>query len=187
MLTSLRNVFLALLLGGAAAASWYMSLTPVDPRTPAARNGASELGYYLLGAVLRGTNAEGRLVYQISADRVDEDPDETRIQLQNVEISYFETEEIPWLARAARATAPRSREFIDLEGSVTLSTTGSDTGAPTLIETDRMRFEPERYVAVTDGPARVTVGDNWLDAAQLEANLKDDVIHSSDVHASVSR
>ena len=187
MLTSLRNVFLALLLGGAAAASWYLSLAPAESPPPASSGGASDLGYYLLGAVFRGMNAEGRLVYEITADRIEEDPDQAHLRLQNVEISYFETENVPWLARAARATAPRNREFVDLEGSVTLSTTDDDTGAPTLIETEKMRFAPERYVASTDGPARVTVGGSWMDAGQLEANLKDDVIRISDVHASVSR
>jgi LPS export ABC transporter protein LptC len=182
---SLRNVVLALLLAGAAAASWYFSLPPPEPVAPAPAESGENLGYYLVDAVFRGTNPEGRLVYEISAGRIDEDPDSEYLSLDNVEISYFESEEIPWLATAAHASAPMNREFIDLEGSVRL--TSRDEGRATQIETEAMRLEPERYVATTAGPVRFAVNDNWLLADTLKADLRNDVIVASDVHAELPR
>lgn len=184
---SLRNVLLALLLIGGAAASWYFSLPPPVREAPTEAEGGESLGYYLVDAVFRRTNPEGRFVYEISAARIDEDPNSDYLRFDNVEISYSESEEIPWLATAAHASAPMSREFIDLEGAVRLKSTDEDSGRATTIETDAMRLEPERYFATTEGPVRLAVDDDWLTASRLEADLKSDVIVASDVHAELAR
>lgn len=187
MPTSLRNVLLALLLFGAAAATWYLSFPENDRTLRGDAQGAASLGYYLKGAVFRGMNAEGRLVYEINAARIQENPGADFLTLENVEITYFETEDVPWLARAAHATTPLSRAFIDLQGSVRLSSTNDAAGRQTLIEADAMRIEPDRYFAITEGPARLAVGNNWMSAGKLEADLKDDVVRGSNVYAQISR
>ena len=187
MLTSLRNTLVALLLCCAAAASWYFALPETETESQAAARGTGELGYYLKGAVFRGMNSEGRLVYEISAARIDEHPSAEYLSLENVEISYFDAEEVPWLARAAHATAPTNREFVDLHGSVRLSSRDQSSEQHTVIETEAMRLEPERYIATIDGPVRFAVGGNWLTASRLEADLKRDVIRGSDVYGEVAR
>ena len=186
MLTPLRNVLIALLLGAAAVTSWYLAAPRGEPAfRPDARD-TVRLGYYLEGAVFRGTNSEGRLVYQISADRIEENPDAEQLRFENVEINYFESEGVPWSARAATATAPVDRAFIDLRGSVRLVSNDTQAGR-TLIETEAMRLEPDRYFATSEGPVRLAVGDNWLTAGRLEADLIDDMIRGSDVHVHIVR
>jgi LPS export ABC transporter protein LptC len=184
---SLRNVLLALLLTGAAAASWYLNYRPPAIEEPAATEGGESLGYYLVDAVFRRTSPEGRFVYEISAARIDEDPTSDYLSFDDVKISYSESEEIPWLATADHAIAPMNREFIDLHGAVQLRSTDEGSGRATTIETDAMRLEPERYLATTESPVRFAVGDDWLTANSLVADLKSDVIVASDVHAELAR
>lgn len=184
---SLRNVLLALLLVGGAAASWYFNFPAPVREEPVVAQGGESLGYYLVGAVFRRTNPEGRFVYEISAARIDEDPSSDDLTFDDVEISYSESEEIPWLATAAHATAPMSREFIDLRGAVRLQSTDAGSGRATTIETDAMRLEPERYLATAEGPVRFAVNDDWLTANRLEADLRNDVIVASDIHAELPR
>jgi LPS export ABC transporter protein LptC len=187
MLTSLRNVLLALLLVGAAAASWYLSFPQSDGELRRDADRETGLGYYLKGAVFRGMNAEGRLVYEITAARIQENPGSEYLTLEDVEITYFESEGVPWFASAAQATTPISRAFVDLSGTVRLSSTNDDAGQRTMIEADAMRLEPERYFATSEGPARIAVGENWMTASRLEADLKDDVVRGSNVYAEISR
>src|SRR6516225_7024603 len=67
-LGSVRNLILIVLLGVAAAASWWWSRPePVEAPPPRA-SGDQELGFYLHGARMLGTDDSGRVAYEMFAD-----------------------------------------------------------------------------------------------------------------------
>ena len=77
----MRNFLLIVLLGTAAVASWLWS-RPTSLEQPRRREGGdAELGYYLRGARLLGTDESGRAAYRILADRLEEHPDQERLLL----------------------------------------------------------------------------------------------------------
>lgn len=180
-----------LLLAAAALVMFYFgrqprpdaSLRPVDAR-------AYPLGYYLRDAVLLGTDEQGRISYRLHAGLVEERPDDARLSLENVRFEYQPSEQIPWSIVAARGEAPigAERTYLDLKGGVELTRDPDAQGKPARVETSELRLEPDRHLASTAAPVRVSIGDDALDAVGLKAFLdKDRLELESEVHGRVVR
>jgi LPS export ABC transporter protein LptC len=147
MAVSLRTSLAIALLSAAALASWYWSRQP--PRGVVSRGGGGPpVGYYLRGARLLGTDANGDIVYRIHADRLEEQPDTEILEMQGVRIEYLSRERGAWAIRADRATSPKDRSVVNLEGAVQLDSR-PERGTPLSIKTTTLRFEPASAVVQT--------------------------------------
>jgi lipopolysaccharide export system protein LptC len=173
---TIRNAVWLSLLISAAAATWYLSRPEPEeaPRNTGAR--ASSLGYYLIDAVLLGTDETGEVLYRIVAERVEEHPGSAQLRLTSIEIEYRDEADVPWRIRASFASGPTSRDYLDLSGDVRIESLPNSEGQRTIIEADSLRLEPEARFASTDGPVRFLVDDVWLYGVGLKAYLKDDRI-----------
>jgi lipopolysaccharide export system protein LptC len=171
---TVRNGAAICLLIAAALGTWYWSRMTAPAETEDAPARSGPLGYYLRDAVLLGTDEEGRIVYRISADLAEERPEDGSLLLRGVNVEFRQDPQIPWRVRAARAEAQPERSYLDLEGDVELEREGSDDRARTLVETSRLRLEPELHRAVASGEVRFTVGDTTLSAVGLKAFLRED-------------
>jgi lipopolysaccharide export system protein LptC len=176
MYLNLRNAVWLSLLIGAAAVTWYLSRPePTEaPRDTGSRT--SSLGYYLVDAVLLGTDDSGEVLYRIVAERVEEHPGSEQLLLTSIEIEYRDEAEVPWRIRASSASGPTSRDYLDLSGDVRIESLPNSGGQQTLIEASSLRLEPEARFASTDGPVRFLVDDVWINGVGLKAYLKDDRI-----------
>ena len=179
----MRNLLLIVLLGAAAVASWLWS-RPIlleQPRRP--QGGGTELGYYLRGARMLGTDENGRAVYRILADRLEERPNEDRLLLERVQIEYHRTGELPWVITAGSGNATRDHSELDLQDGVEIRSQPTDGSAPVHVTTPALRFLPATSSAESDGRVVIDVGGWHLEGVRLRAHLKDERVElESEVH-----
>jgi lipopolysaccharide export system protein LptC len=150
---------------------------------PSAGTPGSPLGYYVLGARLLGTDAEGRVTYRLSADRLEEIPANDSLALAGVRVEYAPPDAAPWLIRATSAISPKDGSSLELKGGVELRSGPSSETAPTVILTDSLRFSPDTSSAESDDDVSISVGDWHLDATGFRTHLKADTLRlESNVH-----
>ncbi len=187
MWMDLRNGIAIVTLAAAAIATWYWSRPTEPPRVARRAEDTAPLGYYLRGARVLGTDAEGHVTYKILADRLEELPDQSLLQLDGVRVEYSPSDDVPWLISASRASTPKNGAHLDLEGNVQLRSAPTDGSKAVTIATTRLRFVPDDSTAVSDEAVQLTVGGWQVDAVGLRANLKDNEVElESKVHGQVA-
>jgi len=178
-----RNLLLIVLLGAAAVATWLWSQPspPDQSRRPA--GGDTELGYYLRGARMLGTDDNGRAVYRILADRLEERPNEERLLLERVQIEYHPPGELPWVITAGSGSATRDHSELELKDGVEIRSQPIDGSAPVRVTTPTLRFLPPTSRAETDERVVIDSGRWHLEGVRLRALLKGHRMElESDVH-----
>jgi LPS export ABC transporter protein LptC len=171
-----------------AAATWYLRSPSAPAAAGAAPRDSGPLGYYLRGARLLGSDDSGNITYTVSADTAEELPLESALELRGVAIEYAPENDVAWEISAARATAPKAGDHLDLTGSVELRSKPSDGTAPIVIVTDRLRFTPDQFSAESADPVELRLGDRALSAVGFKAHLKDDSVElESEVHGRFAR
>ncbi len=171
-----RNAIGILLLAALAGSSWLWSRFETNTALLQLPDDVSiHPGYYLIDAMVLGTDEEGNLRYRLNADRIDERPDQSGLTFNNVAIEYAAQTDSLWTISAAVAEGPADLEFLDLYDHVLLSgLTGNRQ--PMTIETSILRFDPHNLIATTDAEVLVTSGGLQLSAVGLEARLQDNVL-----------
>ena len=188
MYLNLRNSVWLLVLGSAAVGTWYLSRDSVADLEITRNPGPASLGYYLNGAVLMGTDENGEVLYRIVAERIEENPNEDQLILNEVRVEYRDQSGVPWRIQASRARGPTNRQYLDLTGDVRIEHTSTNPAEATIIETVALRLEPQKYFASTQGPVHFQIGDTRIDAVGLKAYLKDDKIDlESEVHGQIGK
>jgi LPS export ABC transporter protein LptC len=181
--TLVRNTVVTLLLALVAAALWLatwqrQSTTPAVERT----GNAQPLGYYVHGARMTGTDEQGRVAYRVLAGRLDEVPEENRLQLTDVNIEYHPPEEPAWSISAASASSPKGGSPLDLAGNVEIKSVPTDGSRPRTVTTETLRFWPDTSIAETDARVSFRVGDWHIDGVRLRGNLKEDTLRLESSH-----
>jgi lipopolysaccharide export system protein LptC len=171
-----RNLLGFGLLAGLAVGSWYFSRTGLGP-TPVADEGADRpLGYYLRGAEISIMDVDGSILYRIRAQAVEERPAENRTVLSRVHVRYSPAADVPWEVRAESGDIPADERYIELSGDVELSSAGEAGGEPTIIRAPRLTLAPDEFLATTDAPVSVLLGEERLEAVGMRADLKGDFL-----------
>lgn len=171
---TVRNGAVLCLLIAAALGTWYWSRTTAPTVAESVPARSVPLGYYLRDAVLLGTDEEGRVVYRVTAGLAEEQPETGSLLMNDVRVEFHQDTPVPWRVRATRAEADPSQSYLELEGNVELEREADGSRPRALVETNRLRLEPEQATAVASGDVRFTVGDNTLSAMGLKAFLRDD-------------
>jgi lipopolysaccharide export system protein LptC len=184
---NLRSVTGLALLAVIAAASWLWSQYEAAPTAPQRDPVSVPPGYYLSGAVLIGTDTEGRIQYRLRAGRAEEKPASNTLEFSDVEIEYAPAQQIPWIVRATNATGPVDLSQLELSGQVSLESARPGR-EPLLIETTQLLFEPERLMARSDQPVQIAIGTRRINAVGLCADLKEDRLKlESQIHGQFFR
>lgn len=182
----MRNTFVMIALALAAAATWVLTWQPEQRSAPVEDAGTSQsLGYYLRGARMVGTDEEGRVSYRIFAERLDELPDEGRLELTGVDVEYQPVDETAWSISAAKASSPKDVEWLELMGDVELRS-ATDDSEPVTVVTQKLVFWPDTSNAESDERVEIKVG-NWRFSGEgLRADLKGDSLKlESEVHGTL--
>lgn len=174
MTLQLRNLFLAVLLLGAAAGTWLLR-----PAEDAADAGAvtsdGERGFYILDAVFSGLDESGEVVYRLAAARIEGSQAPEQMSFHDVEIRYGSDQQIPWYIMARSARRQAETDTLELMDVVIESAAQSPEQA-TRIEAQTLELEPARQLASTPGPVSFLIGDNRIDAVGLTADLRNERI-----------
>ena len=172
-----RNTVVTLLLALVAAATWFatwqrQSQAPAIERSVDTR----PLGFYVRGARMTGTDDAGRVTYRVLAERLDERPDEERLELAGVNVEYRPPDDVAWSISAASGSTPKDGSRLDLAGTVEVRSVPTDGSEPRIISTESLRFWPDTSKVETDAPVRFRLGDWHIDAVGLRADLKGDTL-----------
>ena len=167
-----RNIAVLALLAAGALASWYLARQyQSDDAADGVFDPASR-GYYLKSARILGTGPDGNLLYEIQAERA-EQQDDNRIAFTDVLINYSPQSEVPWVVNADTATIHKDEQRVLLEGHVTAVSSEGFSGNDTEIRTQYLELDPENYLAETDRRVQIRIGARSLTATGMLASLKD--------------
>jgi LPS export ABC transporter protein LptC len=182
-----RNTVVMVVLAIVAAATWIATWPREDEAPPVDQIAEGEpLGYYARGARLSGTDEQGRLTYRIFAERLDELPGDTRLQLTGVNVDYLPSDDAEWTLTAASAKYARDGSTLDLLGNVEVRSKPSDGSRPVRLVTDQLLFSPDTSSAETDESVQIHVGDWQLEGVGLRSDLKGGSLKlESDVHGTI--
>lgn len=176
MYRRILNLLALCVLVAAAAATWYWS-RPREDVTPAVGTADDRPpSYYLKDATLLQTNDEGRVLYRIDAQFVEERPDDSALVADDVLLEWREEESVPWRVRAGRAVVRLERQLVELEQGVELVREPRSDGEVAIVRTESLSLEPQPQVARTDGDVNFQVGASTLTATGLNALLKEDFV-----------
>jgi LPS export ABC transporter protein LptC len=110
-----RNLVLFLVLAAAALLTWVLARnTEPEPISEQDSAGHAPQRVYLGGAVLYGTDDEGRIPYRVHAERVEQESREHNFSLQEVRVEYAGDSEIAWGITAASGEMTPDRTLLDL-------------------------------------------------------------------------
>jgi lipopolysaccharide export system protein LptC len=188
MTLNYKNLLLIVVLTAIAVASWYWSQDIAQPAAGSDSSSSGTLGYYLRDAQIAVIDAGGSVLYEITAESVEERPDENRALLRRVAVRYNPAAEVPWIVRAEAGEIPDEQTYIDLTGGVELRSVPGSSRQATIIESEILRLTPEEYLATTDAAVSVLLGEERLDAVGMTADLKGDYLElNSNVYGQFTR
>lgn len=188
MYISYRNVLGFAILAAAAIASWYWSRDTTVLDVGADDGPSGPLGYYLRDATIKVMDEDGSVLYEISADAIEERPDQNETILSGVFVRYSPATDVPWEVSADNGVIPSDERFIELSGGVELSSIPDDQTERTVIQAPRLRFAPDDFLASTDTTVSLVLGEERLDAVGMSADLQDDHLElESNVHGQFDR
>jgi LPS export ABC transporter protein LptC len=145
-------------------------------------------GYSAQQARLVQTGVDGRPIYTLDADQIQQRPDRGLVELQQVRLGFRDTEGNQWTARAARGELAQGSGVVQLAGDVHVSGTLPGSGEPTEITSEHLAFDTNAQVVTTQAPVTIVMSGRELQARGLVANLKERRVHlESEVHGSFVR
>ena len=170
-----RNTLTLTLLAAGAIASWYLARPDRGDEDASLSVGGTQRGYYLTSARILGTGADGQLLYELQAERA-EQQDDTMVSLTDVRLRYSPQSEVPWTVNADSATIHADEQIVMLEGHVIALSSEGFSGNDTEIRTQYLEIDPENFVAETDERVQIRIGSRSLTATGMLASLKDNEV-----------
>lgn len=167
-----RGLLTVALLVTAAFASWYLARRNAQPAFEPVVTESEHRGYYLTSARILGTGPDGKLLYEIIADRAEQQADD-RIEFTDVRISYAPDSDVPWVVNADMATIYPDQERVMLEGHVRAVSEEGFSGDETEIRTQALELLPQTFVARTDERVQIRIGARSLTGIGMLASLNE--------------
>ncbi len=162
-------------LSAVAIGSWYLARSNTPAPDSELPFDSVHRGYYLKHARILGTGENGKLLYEIRADRAEQQADD-RIEFTEVRIQYSPESDVPWVVLADEATLRDDNVLITLRGHVQIVNRGELTDDVTEIRTQYLELDPEEFIAETDARVQIRIGERSLTATGMLASLNDDKI-----------
>ena len=170
-----RSITWLVVLTAAAIGSWYIASSKRTPDVEDVPYDAEHRGYYLKTARILGTDTDGSLLYEIEAERAEQQARD-RIEFTGVRIRYSPSTDIPWVVHADAATLREGSPRIALRGHVRAIGASASGEQDTEIRTQYLELDPERYVAETDERVQIRIGARSLTATGMLASLNDNKV-----------
>lgn len=170
-----RHFALLTALTAGALGSWYLARQGESVAAGDVPYEAVHRGYYLKSARILGTGENGDLLYEIAADRAEQQTDKS-IEFTDVRIRYSPESNVPWTVNADAATLREDNPRITLRGHVRATSNHQTPNDETEIRTQYLELDPERFLAETDERVQIRIGARSLTATGMLASLNDDRI-----------
>ncbi|MDJ0918257.1 MAG: LPS export ABC transporter periplasmic protein LptC [Woeseiaceae bacterium] len=167
-----KNISIVGILVIAAFGSWHLARTNSADEEPEVNRDPISRGYYLKSARIFGTGPNGKLIYEIIADRAVQLENET-VTFSDVNIRYAPDSQVPWAVDANEALIDPRKPEILLTGQVRAVSNEGFEGHATEIRTEYMELDPESYIARTDQRVQIRIGARSLTATGMLASLQE--------------
>lgn len=177
-----RYVTLIALVLLVVASGWLLDSNDED-ETAAERRPLSD-GYYVLDATISDTDETGRVIYALSAERIDHVPEDGSVQLSGLNVLYTAKSEQDWSIQARRGSMAATRDVLKLRGGVEIRSkesssvdgaqSNADDGedsASTTILTEQLDLDMVSNVARTEQEVRIRISGGELNALGMNADL----------------
>ncbi len=170
-----RNIVTLALLTAGAMASWFLARSGQNDGDSTLAFDTTQRGYYLKSARILGTGADGQLLYEIQAERA-EQQDDDRVSFTDVRLNYSPQSDVPWTVNADSATIHQDQQRVLLHGHVRAVSSEGFSGNDTEIRTQYLEIDPENYLAETDERVQIRIGARSLTATGMLASLKENQV-----------
>ena len=142
-------------------------------------------GYAARNARLVQTGPDGEPLYTLNAAQIRQEPDEGRVDMQQVQLGFRDAAGNYWTARGAHGVMGQDTGVIELDGAVHVTGVVPGTQDSADISSERLSFDTHQQVVTTHDPVQVIMSGRRLEAQGLVANLKERRVQlESAVHGS---
>lgn len=142
-------------------------------------------GYGASDARLVQTGADGQALYTLNAAQISQQPDQSTVQLQKVQMGFRAANGDRWTAHAERGELGQDTGIVQLDGGVEVAGVLPGTQDQAQITTEHLSFDTRAQVATTPAPVTLTVSGHELHGRGLVAQLKEGRVQlESAVHGS---
>ncbi|HEX4388170.1 MAG TPA: LPS export ABC transporter periplasmic protein LptC [Steroidobacteraceae bacterium] len=172
--------FVALIIG-------FVTLTggQREDAAPVAQGPLPDSGYSALQAHMVQTGPDGLPQYTLDAARVQQQPDQGTINLEQVQLGFRDSNGNVWTARAARGQLAQNSGLVQLDGDVHVNGVLPGLNQPADMTTEHLSFDTNAQVAATHDPVMIVMSGRKLAAQGMVASLKDGHVQlESEVHGS---
>ena len=174
MVVNTRNLLLFAALSGAAVLTWVFSSIAVEPAPTSMDPGPAPQGYYVIGAVQHVTNDEGRVLYRIVAERVEQQAEGENFVFDEISVEYMPDTDVHWDISADRGVTPASRDVLRLRDNVRLVYAPDASHEELVFETNELSLVADEFYVTSDQPITVRKDGTDLTAMGLNLNLETD-------------
>ena len=170
MLFRLFTVLAVLVL---AVSTWYLSSPRRADSTRTRDAQAQRPGYFLKNAVMTEFAADGTPSLRIAAERIDQVPRSTEVNLYDIRVDYQSPNGTAWVVVGDTARVQPGGNVVDVAGNVRLQGTDPQREGTPVIRTDTLTYDVQNSIASTKSDVRIEFLQHTLTARGLVANLKD--------------
>jgi LPS export ABC transporter protein LptC len=143
-------------------------------------------GYYLKDAVITDTTERGTPSVRLAARRIEQQPADGSIDLDDVHVEYLAVPERHWMLTADTGHVPAGSSTIEFAGNVTLES--KDQPQSAVVTTDDLAIDTATSVATTDAAVSIELSGHRVLARGLRADLEHDRVElESDVSGRFAR
>lgn len=179
----MRKTLLALLmLVVTGAAVWFaMDWRGPEPATEAAQEDRERNDFEAEGVVLRQLDAEGRLQYEIEAERIVQLRNQGGLIASRLTLRHDPPDSEPgstqqWVLTADEATLPADSRIVTLTGNVRARSTPQGSRDALQLEAAELSYDMEKQEVYTDGEVHFTSGGISVRGRGLRVNITDGTV-----------
>jgi LPS export ABC transporter protein LptC len=175
MTSRTRNLLLFVLLSGAALGTWMLARDPEPAVAARAETAPPPGGFYYEGATLYGTDENGRIQYQIEAERVAQEKASVELALDAILVRYSAEAEVIWEISAGRGIASENLGQFRLMDDIRMTLSPEHSEDPFEFRTDELMLYADEHRVVTESTVFMSQGNvEWVGeglTADLEADI----------------
>lgn len=134
------------------------------------------IDFYVTNAHTLQYQAEGRLHYEMTADKVEHLKTSEVTLLTQPKLLLFRGTSTPWHVRSERGEVSPQGDQVQLIDAVRVERTDTQ-GRPTILTTSQLSVFPEREYAETQQPVRIEAANGVTTAIGMKAYLNDSRMH----------
>jgi LPS export ABC transporter protein LptC len=177
------RVFIVLALLVVAIASLLTGRRAQDVSSPTVQAQPPQPGYYMKHARIVEMGPDGKPLYQVEAERLQQDPTDNSVKMDDLKLVYHSVEAHDWTLTAAHGFVPPGSRTLDLAGDVKIVGQPQPTSPSAVVRTSRLSVDTETHIATTRQRVDIEWGSRRLSTMGLTADLKGEQLKlESSVH-----